>query len=181
MLFNLELFEYELFGIKLFEKKFCQKGGVFMEPLFPLLRRFNILTARYCGRANAIKEQESVTGIHGWLIHFLYTHQDEPIYQRDIEKKFSIRRSTVTAMLNRMEKNQLIIRLPVIEDARLKRIVLTEKAVALHHEVEQECKLFETVLTEGISPEEQEQFQHVLKIMCQNLETLENEGGHHSC
>jgi hypothetical protein len=47
--------------------------------------------------------------------------------------------------------------------------------------VEQECKLFETVLTEGISPEEQEQFQHVLKIMCQNLETLENEGGHHSC
>jgi DNA-binding MarR family transcriptional regulator len=84
-------------------------------------------------------------------------------------------------MLNRMEKNQLIIRLPVIEDARLKRIVLTEKAVALHHEVEQECKLFETVLTEGISPEEQEQFQHVLKIMCQNLETLENEGGHHSC
>ncbi len=152
-----------------------------MKHLFPQLRQLCVLTTRYCLHANGIKTQEQLIGMHSWLIHFLYQQQDTPVYQRDIEKKFSIRRSTVTATLNRMEKNGLIVRQSVPQDARLKRIVLTEKAIALHYDVEQECQLFEQILTEGCSPEELEQFQKMLKIMCQNLETFENEGGHSTC
>lgn len=76
-----------------------------MEPLFPRLHRLSILTDRYRCRSFQIQTSEQLTGMHGWLIHFLYIRQDTPIYQRDIEKTFSIRRSTVTAMLNRMEEN----------------------------------------------------------------------------
>lgn len=152
-----------------------------MEPLFPRLHRLSILTDRYRCRSFQIQTSEQLTGMHGWLIHFLYIRQDTPIYQRDIEKTFSIRRSTVTATLNRMEENGLIVRESVPEDARLKRIVLTEKAISLHQSVEQEQMRLEQILTDGISPEELAQFQKTLNIMCQNLETFESEGGHSTC
>ena len=120
------------------------------------------------------------SGVHGWLIHFLYD-QTEPVYQRDIEKRLCIRRSTVTATLNRMEKNGLIVRESVPEDARLKRIVLTEKAISLHNDVEKECQFFESVLTAGISMEDLEQFQKTLQVMCKNLTDYESKGGNSTC
>lgn len=125
-----------------------QKEGVFDEetnststavPAVPPLHQLCTLMTRYCNRSRGIREQEQLTGVHGWLIHFLYD-QTEPVYQRDIEKRLCIRRSTVTATLNRMEKNGLIVRESVPEDARLKRIVLTEKAISLHNDVEKECQ-----------------------------------------
>lgn len=73
--------------------------------LFPPLHRLCMLMTRYCNRSRGIREQEQMTGVHGWLIHFLYD-QTEPVYQRDIEKRLCIRRSTVTATLNRMEMEQ---------------------------------------------------------------------------
>ena len=121
-----------------------------------------------------------MTGVHGWLIYFLYD-QTEPVYQRDIEKRLCIRRSTVTATLNRMEKNGLIVRESVPEDARLKRIVLTEKAISLHNDVEKECQFFESVLTAGISMEDLEQFQKNLQVMCKNLTDYESKGGNSTC
>ena len=45
-----------------------------------------------------------------------------------IEKQFDIRRSTVTNILQGMEKQELIIRKSVNNDARLKMILLTDKA-----------------------------------------------------
>ncbi|MDO4155218.1 MAG: MarR family transcriptional regulator [Oscillospiraceae bacterium] len=152
-----------------------------MKPLFPQLHRLSILADRYRCRSFQIHTSEQLTGMHGWLIHFLYMRQDTPVYQRDIEKTFSIRRSTVTATLNRMEENGLIVRESVPEDARLKRIVLTEKAISLHLSLEHEHARFEQVLTDGISPEELAQFQKTLTIMCQNLEIFESEGGHSTC
>ncbi len=48
-------------------------------------------------------------------------------FKKDIEKNFTITRSTVTGILKGMEKNGLIFRMSVPEDARLKRLTLTEK------------------------------------------------------
>jgi DNA-binding MarR family transcriptional regulator len=87
----------------------------------------------------------------------------------------------VTATLNRMEKNGLIVRESVPEDARLKRIVLTEKAISLHNDVEKECQFFESVLTAGISMEDLEQFQKTLQVMCKNLTDYESKGGNSTC
>ena len=42
-------------------------------------------------RANGV---EQTTPMHGWIIEYLYRHRDEPVFQRDIEREFSITRST---------------------------------------------------------------------------------------
>ena len=55
------------------------------------------------------------------------------LYQKDIEEELQIRRSSVTSMLQNLEKTGMIERVSVKEDARLKKIVLTD----LGHEVTQ--------------------------------------------
>lgn len=50
----------------------------------------------------------------------------EDVYQRDIETFFKLRRSTVSSLLNTLERKGLLRREPVPHDARLKKLVLTE-------------------------------------------------------
>ena len=68
------------------------------------------------------------TGVQGWILGYLYTNQDKEVFQRDIQQQFSIRRSTVTGILQLMEKNGLITRSSVDRDARLKKLELTPYA-----------------------------------------------------
>ena len=148
--------------------------------LFPPLHQLCTLMTRYCNRSRGIREQEQLTGVHGWLIHFLYD-QTEPVYQRDIEKRLCIRRSTVTATLNRMEKNGLIVRESVPEDARLKRIVLTEKAISLHNDVEKECQFLDSGLPAEISMEDVALFQKTWPVMLKTPTFYESKGGNSTC
>ena len=80
-------------------------------------------------RANGV---EQATPMHGWIIEYLYRHRDEPVFQRDIEREFSITRSTVTNILQLMERKGYIERRSVPQDARLKQLVLTEEGVLFH-------------------------------------------------
>ena len=80
-------------------------------------------------RANGV---EQATPMHGWIIEYLYRHREEPVFQRDIEREFSITRSTVTNILQLMERKGYIQRLSVPQDARLKQLVLTEEGVLFH-------------------------------------------------
>ena len=80
-------------------------------------------------RANGV---EQATPMHGWIIEYLYRHREEPVFQRDIEQEFSITRSTVTNILQLMERKGYIQRLSVPQDARLKQLVLTEEGIHFH-------------------------------------------------
>lgn len=134
------------------------------------LRTLSNLIKRHIDNLPSIKSVESVTGIHSWLIGYLYNHQDKDIYQKDIEDQFSIRRSTATAILQRMEKNGLIVRLPVEHDARLKKVQLTSKAIEIQRKIELEIAEFEKQLIEGISEEEIAYFYEITSKMKKNLE-----------
>ena len=89
-----------------------------------IFRKINQFT-----RANGV---EQASPMHGWIIEYLYRHKDEPVFQRDIEREFSITRSTVTNILQLMERKGYIQRLSVPQDARLKQLVLTEEGIRLH-------------------------------------------------
>ena len=80
-------------------------------------------------RANGV---EQATPMHGWIIEYLYRHREEPVFQRDIEQEFSITRSTVTNILQLMERKGYIRRQSVPQDARLKQLVLTEEGICFH-------------------------------------------------
>lgn len=54
-----------------------------------------------CGMAVGLDE---VTLMHGWIMGYLYHNQGKAVYQKTIESDFNIRRSTVTTILQLMEK-----------------------------------------------------------------------------
>ena len=94
---------------------------------------------------------------------------DQEIYQKYVEEKFHIRRSTATGILKLMEKNGLIFRESVERDGRLKRIVPTEKAAALRGEVLESIRSLESMMAEGIGKEEFDICIRVLRRMSENL------------
>jgi len=97
---------------------------------------------------------DDVTLTHGWILKYLYDNRDKEIYQRDIEKHFSIGRSTVTTIIQLMEKRDLVRRESVEYDARLKRVMLTEKGMQHHNHVVKNFSRTHEELLGGLSEEE---------------------------
>lgn len=122
------------------------------------LRAMNNLLKRRAEASPVHGDIDALTGTHGYVLGYLAHHRDRPQYQRDIEQVFSIRPSTATVILQNMEQNGLITREPAPHDARLKRIVLTDKALALHERVEAEHVQTEQLLRQGLTKDELDTF-----------------------
>lgn len=69
------------------------------------------------------------------LRHVEIESAKQDIFQKDIEKEFRIRKSSVTSVIQLLEKNGYIKRESVSEDARLKKIVLTDKALEINNKI----------------------------------------------
>nr|WP_306286949.1 MarR family transcriptional regulator [Neglectibacter timonensis] len=108
--------------------------------------------------------------MHGWVIGYLYENRNRDVFQRDLQEQFSIRRSTVTGILQLMEKNGLITRQSVDEDARLKKIVLTPKAIEQHEQIHRSIRKVEEQLSEGLTPEEKQTFLELCDKIRRNIE-----------
>lgn len=126
---------------------------------------------RYIASMSSMEYANEMTGMHAWILRFLYEHREEEVFQKDIEKRFDIRRSTATGLLQLMEKNGLIYREPVSYDARLKRIIMTEKAASIHASVESKIDSMERQISRDLSPEEIETLSCLLEKIRNNLRT----------
>lgn len=113
---------------------------------------------------------ENLTGMQRWIICYLSRNEGKDIFQRDLEEEFSVRRSTATGILQLMEKNDLITRESVSYDARLKKLVLTPKAIEIQRIIAEGIRKNEEMLCEGISEEDLEVFFRVIKQIRKNLE-----------
>lgn len=101
------------------------------------------------------KENEGdLTPMQCWTIEFLKEHEGQEMYQRDIETAFSVSRATASNMLSVMERKGLIERHSVEHDARLKKLVLTEKSKEMIERAERDVSGMEEMLTRGMSDAE---------------------------
>ncbi|MDD3368237.1 MAG: MarR family winged helix-turn-helix transcriptional regulator [Lachnospiraceae bacterium] len=108
-------------------------------------------------------ELGGLTGAQNAMLGYIMDHEEkQDLFQRDLEREFNIRRSTATVMLQSLEEKNFIRRVPVERDARLKKIVLTEKAVETQIKVRGYIEKFNRQLEQGLTEEER----------CMLLETL---------
>ena len=133
------------------------------------LRSLSHLIYRFIENLPNKKQIESMTGTNGCIIGYLAENSDHDVFQKDIEKAFGITRSTASKVINLMEQKGLVERQSVSRDARLKKIVMTDKSKAISHLMAEDMTLVESVLTEGFSLEEKEALYDYLKRMKQNL------------
>lgn len=112
---------------------------------------------------------DRVTAINSWILGYLSCNSERTIYQKDLEKDFSIARSTVTNLVKLMEKKGLIERAEVESDARLKSLKITEKGRQVQHVTHMAMLETEAKLCKDISCEEIESFISVARKMRKNL------------
>ena len=129
--------------------------------------------SRVMNNIPAIKENKNLTGIQIWVLNFLFRSEGKDVFQRDVEREFNIRRSTATELLKTMERGGLICREPVDYDARLKKIVLTAYAEEIRKQLQAQIRKTETLMTEGFTDEEIEQFFSFVERFKSNLKKCE--------
>lgn len=134
------------------------------------MRRLSNLIKRDVENSRIKLGLDPVKGVNGWAIAYFYENRDKDIFQKDFENKFSIRGSTASRILKTMEQKGFIERVSVENDARLKKIVLTEKAVDIHKRITKEIENREKRLRKGITEQELKQFFEVIQKLSANME-----------
>lgn len=122
-------------------------------------------------RIASLCEKDGLTQMQSWVIGYLYDHPDQDIFQKDLEAQFHIARSTATGIVQLMEKRGFLTRESVPSDARLKRLVLTEKGIGFQLSIIRNLNQMEQILKTQISQEELDSFFAIIHQMKQNLQS----------
>ncbi|RSX55602.1 transcriptional regulator, MarR family [Bifidobacterium dolichotidis] len=103
------------------------------------------------------------------LLIYLSHNEDHDVYQHELDRVFSITRSTDSRVLSLMEKKGLIERKSVDHDARLRKIVLTDSAREITKRIEQNANQMEEIMLQGFSHDERIYIHESLQRMKSNL------------
>lgn len=106
------------------------------------------------------------------IMEYILEHQNEEVYQKDLEDILNLRRATVSGVLQTMEKHGLLDRQIAKNDARVKKIILSKKAEQLFLEKKKQFEKIEKALVQDISEKELRTFSNVLNKMMMNAKKV---------
>lgn len=115
---------------------------------------------------------DSFNGAQGRILYVLW--QNDHISISTLSSKTSLANTTLTAMLDRMEKNGMIERKPDPKDRRNRLIALTDRAKTLQEDYEAISQEMNEIYYAGFLEDEMIQFETYLKRVLDNLEREEN-------
>ena len=145
-----------------------------MEKLLSVSHQLKIAankTTRLAEASIPAEVRRDVTPVQSHIVGFLYHNRDRALYQRDVEAEFSVNRATASKLLTAMERNGLIRRSAVAGDARLKKLELTEKALAHMEQIRLGLNQLEDRVTRDMTEEEKETLIRLLQKVEHNAET----------
>ena len=112
-----------------------------------------------------------VSGVQGRIIGYVRCEsKNRDVFQKDIEEHFELRGSSVTSTLQNLEKMGFIVRESITTDQRLKRIVLTKKALDIHNQITKNIEQVEKEAFSSINKEEEQLLSDLLKRILNNIE-----------
>jgi DNA-binding MarR family transcriptional regulator len=130
------------------------------ENIGKLLKKASVRLSRDLSNFGA---EHDVTGSQMMVLDYLSDHAGEQISQKDIEQEFDIQKSTVSTLLQRMEKKGLIMRKTSPEDTRTKLVTMTELGKPYVDIVKQYSEEKSRELLEGFTPNQQATIVTILK------------------
>lgn len=104
------------------------------------------------------------------LRYIVENNTDGQVYQRDMEEAFAIKRSSVTSILNNMEKAGFINRIQDPEDARAKKLLLTQEGKQMDRQLGDFIEASERQLTQGMTEAEIALMKMLLKKAIENID-----------
>lgn len=131
----------------------------------------NCISNRLRNRSQEVHTQLGIGSAQGKILNYVLVESEaHSVYQKDLEREFGLRPSTITEMLNALEQKKLIQRVSDEWDGRYKKIVFTEKARSMKDRIRQEVEETEHLLLQGITEQEKQEFLRIAGKMLQNLE-----------
>ena len=131
----------------------------------------NCISNRLRNRSQEVHTQLGIGSAQGKILNYVLVESEaHSVYQKDLEREFGLRPSTVTEMLNALAQKKLIQRVSDEWDGRYKKIVFTEKARSMKDRIRQEVEETEHLLLQGITEQEKQEFLRIAGKMLQNLE-----------
>lgn len=139
------------------------------------LRMLNNAVRRYIDRNSHRPSADHLTCSNAWIIGHLAEAEEagREVFQRDLEEEFGITRSTASKVLILMEKKGIIRRESVSHDARLKKIIMTDRSHAIAAEMRSDREKLDEQLVKGFSDEEISALMGFFDRMKKNLERTE--------
>jgi DNA-binding MarR family transcriptional regulator len=119
-------------------------------------------------RANDI---DDFNGPQGRILFILW--QEDHLAIHELSKKTSLAKTTLTSMLDRMEKKEYVKRVLDLGDRRQIRIMLTEKARALHDRYQTVSAQMNEIFYRGFAQEEITRLDNTLAKILENLKEYE--------
>lgn len=121
---------------------------------------------------NDICMKYGLTGKQFLLLRFFYLNQDsknEHILQTHIQDIFHIRRSTVTSILQTLEKKEMIVRKTDESDQRKKVVFLTEQAKDIIQRIELDNQQNDNLILSVLDNNEYSTLIGLLDRICDSL------------
>ena len=115
------------------------------------------------------KSKYRLTPVQIFIIKYLSKNKNKTIYQKDIEKKIGLRKSTISGIIKTMQKNNIIMSIDSKDDLRSKEIVLTKDGLKLEKLMRKKEKDFEKLLERDIDKNDLEIFFKVTEQIQNNL------------
>ena len=103
------------------------------------------------------------------IVKHLLDNEDTEVYQKDFENSLRLRKSTISGILDTMEKNRIIVRLSSEKDARGKIIKLSEEFRKQKEDMIKEMVKIDERIIEDISEEDLKVFYRVIDKMKDNI------------
>ena len=129
-----------------------------------------VLSNRIKRRMRVAAEALGITDTQGRVLQYIWEESEKrEVFQKDIEDEFDIRRSSVTQVIQILERDGLIVRESVERDARLKKLVLTKKAIHIQEVMNGKIRELEFQMQKDISEEEREIFLKILSKIKRNV------------
>ena len=143
------------------------------------LRKLSNLTCRYFEQKTNKKQVDAITGTNGWIICYIADQESRgnPVFQRDLENRFGITRSTASKVVSLMVQKGLVEQRPVPDDKRLRRLVLTERAQQVKQLMDEDHLNFERTLRRGLSDADVRTLFSLLDKLKDNLRFMDEREG----
>ncbi len=148
--------------------EFLQDSSADKKPFHVTLK---VLYRLYCNRLEGIAKEVDLTIGQPHILLFL--KQKAGCSQKDICDFFHFKAATVTVLLQRMEKQGLIVRIPDSHDQRVIRLNLTEKGKEKTKHFQDLENRLETECLAGFTERERTVLLHFMNRIHDNLKCLE--------
>lgn len=118
---------------------------------------------------STLSTKAGLSGAQGQVLHYIIAQHQDDVFQKDIEEEFNLRPATASGLLKALEADNYIYRTSMAHDARLKKIVLTDKAKKVGDNANIDIINFEQRLINDITKEDLVIFKKVINQMKNNI------------